>query len=115
MLEEIDDKIYEIPDLPKLELEDGLANILVAEAKDILEENFVNPKKLEDKTLEKIKQAYGFEEIKMPLMKPLFQNNLNFSMVVTMKTLFVHVTFCHLTKTTMNLFLSFAQTMDKMS
>ena len=64
VLEEIDDKIYEIPDLPKLELEDGLANILGAEAKDILEENFVNPKKLEDKTLEKIKQAYGFEEIK---------------------------------------------------
>ena len=115
MLEEIDDKIYKIPDLPKLELEDGLANILGAEAKDILEENFVNPKKLEDKTLQKIKQAYGFEEIKMPLMQPLFQNNLNFSMVVTMKTLFVQVTFCHLIKIIINLFISFAQITDKKS
>ena len=37
VLEEIDDKIYEIPDLPpKLELGDGLANVLGPEAEDIL-------------------------------------------------------------------------------
>ena len=35
VLEEIDGKIYEIPGLPKLELGDGLANILGAEAEDI--------------------------------------------------------------------------------
>ena len=64
MLEEIDDKIYEIPDLPKLELRDDLANILGTEAEDILKENFVNSKKLEDEALEIIKQEYGFEEIK---------------------------------------------------
>ena len=46
--EEIDDKIYEIPDLPKFELGDGLVNILGTEAEDVLKENFVNPKKLED-------------------------------------------------------------------
>ena len=55
-------QIYEILDLPKLELGDGLANILGAEAKDILKENFVNPKKLEDEA--HIKEEYGFEEIK---------------------------------------------------
>ena len=115
MLEEIDGKIYEIPDLPKPELGDGLANILGAEAEDIFKENFVNSKKLEDEALENITEEYGFEEIKMPLMSLLSQNNLNFSMVVTMKTLFEHVTLCHLTKTTMNLFIYFAQTMDKMS
>ena len=64
MLEEIDDKIYEIPDLPKLELGDDLANILGTEAEDILKENFVNSKKLEDEALENIKEEYGFEEIK---------------------------------------------------
>ena len=64
MLEEIDDKIYEIPDLPKLELGDDLANILGTEAEDILKENFVNSKKLEDEALENIKEEYGIEEIK---------------------------------------------------
>ena len=64
ILGEIDDKIYEIPDLPKLELGDDLANILGTEAEDILKENFVNSKKLEDEALENIKEEYGFEEIK---------------------------------------------------
>ena len=64
MLVEIDHKIYEIPDLPELELIDSLANILGAEAEDILKENFVNSKKLEDEALENIKEEYGFEEIK---------------------------------------------------
>ena len=36
----------------------------------------------------------------MPLMKLLFLTNLNFSMVVSIKTLFRHVTFCHLIMTT---------------
>ena len=35
VLHEIDDKIYEIPDLPKLELGDGLANVLGPEPEDI--------------------------------------------------------------------------------
>ena len=112
VLEEIDDKIHEIPDLPKLELGDGLANILGAEAEDILKENFVNSKRLDDEALENTKEEYDFEEIKMRLQS---QNNSNFSMVVTMKNLFKYITFCHLTNTTMNLFLSFAQTMDKIS
>ena len=51
MLEEIDDKIYEIIDFPKLELGDGLTNIVGAETKDILKENFVNPKNLKMKHL----------------------------------------------------------------
>ena len=46
ILGEIDDKIYEIPDLPKLELGDDLANILGAEAEDILKKKFVNSKNL---------------------------------------------------------------------
>ena len=46
MLEETDEKIYELADPPKLELGDGLANVLGAEAEDILEDNFVNSKNL---------------------------------------------------------------------
>ena len=39
---EIDDKIYEIPDLPKLELSDQVLNTLGVEAEDVLEEDFVS-------------------------------------------------------------------------
>ena len=61
---EIDDKIYEISNLPKLELGDGLANVLGPQAEDILKEKFVNPKELEYETLENIKEEYNFDEIK---------------------------------------------------
>ena len=43
--EELDDKIYELPDdIPKLELGDGLTNVLGPVAEDILDERFVNKK-----------------------------------------------------------------------
>ena len=62
---ELDDKIYELPDdPPKLELGDVLANILGPGAEDILNERFVNEKKLKDEFLENIKEEYGFEQIK---------------------------------------------------
>ena len=52
ILEKIDDKIYEKPDLPpKSELEDGLANVLGQEAEDILMDEFVYSKALKDETL----------------------------------------------------------------
>ena len=41
----LDDKIYELHDNPpKLELGDGLANILGPESEDILDEGFINKK-----------------------------------------------------------------------
>ena len=46
IIDEIDNKIYELPDLPKLELGDGLLNTLGVEAEDILDDQFVNPKQL---------------------------------------------------------------------
>ena len=43
--EELDDKIYELPDdIPKLELGDGLTNVLGPVAQDILDERLVNKK-----------------------------------------------------------------------
>ena len=63
-IDEIDNEIYESPHLPKLEVGDGLLNTLGAEAEDILEDQFVNPKELEEKTIEQIKEEYNFDEIK---------------------------------------------------
>ena len=42
IIDEIDDKIYEIPDLPKLELGDQVLNTLGVEAEDVLEEYLVS-------------------------------------------------------------------------
>ena len=53
----LDDKIYELSDDPfKLELGDGLANILEPEEEDILDEGFVNKKELEYRVLEILKK-----------------------------------------------------------
>ena len=60
---ELDDTIFEFPDLPKLELGDGLLNSLCVEADDISEQKFVNQKQ-QDTVLEEIKEEYNFDEIK---------------------------------------------------
>ena len=53
----LDDKTYELSDDPfKLELGDGLANILEPEEENILDEGFVNKKELEDRVLEILKK-----------------------------------------------------------
>ena len=70
------------------EMRDSLANILRPEEEDILDEGFANEKEREDEVLENIKEEYGFEEEKMPLMKLLLLTNLNFFMVVSRTTLF---------------------------
>ena len=76
---ELDDKIYELPgELLNLELGDALANILGAEAEDILDKNFVNKKKLEDEALENIKEEYGFKEIKDPIDEASVPHQLDF-------------------------------------
>ena len=52
IIDEIGNKIYELPDLAKLQLGDGLLNTQGAEAGDILDDQFVNPKELEEKAIE---------------------------------------------------------------
>ena len=95
-------------------LSDGLANILGPEAEDISDEGFVNKKELQDKVLENIKGEYGFEEINDAFDETSVPHQLEISMVVSMKTLFRHVTFCHLIITTEGLLLSLYLTKDKM-
>ena len=53
-----------MPDLPKLELGDGLLNTLGVQAEDLLKHKFVNHKQQEDAVLELIKEEYNFDEIK---------------------------------------------------
>ena len=61
--QELDDAIYELSDPPKLELGNGLLNLLDVEANDILEQKFFNKKKQEDAVLKQIKKDYNFNEI----------------------------------------------------
>ena len=46
VLEQLDEKMYKLPDPPKFELGDGLANVLSAEAECILGDSFINSKDL---------------------------------------------------------------------
>ena len=61
---ELDDTIYKFPDIPKLELGNGLSNTLGVQADDILEQKSVNEKQQEDAVHEQIKEEYNFDEIK---------------------------------------------------
>ena len=61
--QELDGAIYELPDPPKLELGNGLLNLLDVEANDILEQKFFNKRKQEDAVLKQIKKDYNFNEI----------------------------------------------------
>lgn len=64
IIDEIDYAIYEIEDLPKLELGNSRLNALSTEAEDILKDYFVIDKTLEEKTIKQIKEEYHFDEIK---------------------------------------------------
>ena len=56
VLEDIDTAIYEIPEPPKLEIVEPLLNFLSTDAENILTDDCVNDKELQDKTLEQIKE-----------------------------------------------------------
>ena len=51
-IDKIDDNIYELLDLAKLQLGDGLLSTLGAETEDILDDQFINLKELEEKAIE---------------------------------------------------------------
>ena len=78
VLEEIDEKVLELPDPPKIELGDALAQVPGTEAEDILEDKYLNSKELEDKTLENINEEYNFDEIKDAFDKAYVPSSLQF-------------------------------------
>ena len=57
----VENKIYE---LPKIELGGRLANVLGTEGDEILEDDFLQVKELEDKNIEEIKEEYDINKIK---------------------------------------------------
>ena len=57
----LDDTMYELPDMPTLELGNGLLDALGVEANDVLGSQFVTKKEEEDIALEKIKEEYNFD------------------------------------------------------
>ena len=99
----IDDTIHELPDLPKLEFSDPILNVLGAEAEDILEDNFVSSKELEDKTLENIKEEYGFVEIKDAFDDAAVPHQLDFFSDGDNDSFVAYVTLYRLMRPTMNL------------
>ena len=60
----MDNTIYKLPGPPKLELRDGLLNVLHTETDNILDKKFVNIKEEEDSVLEQLKDEYNFDDIK---------------------------------------------------
>ena len=78
VIENIDTAIYEIPDPSKIEIGDLLLNILSADAEDILKDDHVNDKVLEDKTIKQINDEYNLMILKMPLMMGKSPTSLNF-------------------------------------
>ena len=62
----IDEIMRDIPSPPKLELSDGIFNVL-KDAKDVVNNDFLNENDLNEKDIEDIKKEYDFEDIKNTL------------------------------------------------
>ena len=75
----------------------------------------MNAKNLEDEALENIKEEYGFEEIKSAFDEASVPEQLEFFYGGNNENFVRACNVLSFNKETMNLFLSFAQTMDKIS
>ena len=64
VIENTDNALNEIPDPLKIELGDPLLDVLSTKANDIIQDDYVNDKVLNEKSIEDIKDEYNFEEIK---------------------------------------------------
>ena len=91
-------------DPPKIELGDPLLNSLSTEAENILEDDYVNDKNVEQKTIEQLKDEYNFDEIKDAFDGGAVSHKLSFFMEVTMKVSYMPAIFCLLVKITMSLY-----------
>ena len=56
----------DIPSPPRLELSNGISNVL-EDAEDIINNNFIREKDLDEKEIEDIKREYNFEDMKNTL------------------------------------------------
>ena len=74
----MDDTLRELPQPQKLELDDSLLNVLSAKADDILNTDYINDKKLNEKEIEDIKEEVDFENIKNTLDEGNIPQQLEF-------------------------------------
>ena len=77
----MDGTIYELPYSPKLELGDGLLDLIGVEADDILEQTVINKKQQEHAIFKQIKEDYNFDETKDAFDEGVVPHQLDFSMV----------------------------------
>ena len=105
IIDQTDTAIYELPDLPKIELGDPLLNILSTEVENILADDYVNDKNIKEIIIEQLKNEYKFDEIKDAFDEGAVPHQLDFFMGATMKISHRPVIFCLLTKIKMSLYL----------
>ena len=67
-----------MPEIPKLEFGDRLVKVLRTEGEEILEDNFLPAKELEDKNILEIKQEHEFNKIKDALDEGTITLQLDF-------------------------------------
>ena len=64
LIENTENALNEVPELPERELGDSLINVLSTKADKILQDDYINDNVLNDKTIEEIKDEYNFDQIK---------------------------------------------------
>ena len=62
--DDINTAIYKLTDPPSIKTGDLLVNVLRTEAEGILEDDYVNDKVIQEKTIEQISDEYNFDDIK---------------------------------------------------
>ena len=93
----IDDALYESPENPDLELGDGLIENLRITAEDLFQVDSII-KKEEDIIFEKIKEEYGFEDIKKAFDEGRVPENIYFFYVWESENFYQALEFVGLTQ-----------------
>ena len=113
VIDDIDMAIYKLPDPPKIEIGDPLLNVLTTEAEGILEDDCVNDKVIQEKTIEQIKDEYKFDDIRDAIDEGKIPPQLEFFLVVIMTILSMLAIFCLSMKTITNSYHFYVQTRSK--
>ena len=64
VIENIDNALNKVPEPPEIDLGDSLINVLSTKVDEILQDDYRNYNVLNEKTIEKIKDEYNFDQIK---------------------------------------------------
>ena len=78
IIDKIDTAIYKLPNSPKIELGDTLLNALSTGAEDILVNDYLSDKTIQEKTTEQLKDECKFDEIEDAFDEGLVPHQLEF-------------------------------------